>query len=159
MEKAAGPDGFHIVFFQRFFDRVKPDILFLFNQFYNSSMDLYCLKYALIALVLKKEGPCMVSEFWPISLLNAAFRIISRVIANRICPHIYLFVDQVQSAFTKNRYILDSVSCARQILAASHNFNLEAIFLKLDFENAFISVGLDFLLELLSAKRVWTMMG
>jgi len=47
----------------------------------------------------------------------------------------------VQSAYAKNRYILDSVACAQEILAALHNSNIEAIFLKLDFEKAFDSVS------------------
>ena len=94
----------------------------------------------------------MVNKFWPISLLNAAFKIISKVLANRIRPHIHLLVDQIQSAFTKNGYIVDSVACAQKILAASHNFNLEAISFKLDFEKVFVSISWDFLFELLSTR-------
>ena len=62
------------------------------------------------------------------------------MLANRLHPHFHLFVDQVQSAFTKNLYIIDSVACANEILVASHDFNIEAVFLKLDFEKAFDSV-------------------
>jgi len=83
----------------------------------------------------------MVKEFWPISLLNIAFKIVSKVLANRIHPHIHLLVDQVQLAFTKNRCIFNSVSCAQEILAALYNFNLQADFLKLDFKKAFDSVS------------------
>jgi len=95
----------------------------------------------------------LINEFWPISLLNAIIKIITKVLANRLRPHIHLLVDQVQSAFTKNRYILDSVACAHEIIAATHNYDIEAVFLKLDFEKAFDSVSLDFLFELLRARR------
>jgi len=86
----------------------------------------------------KKEGASIVNEFWP---LNAVFKIITNVLANRLCSHINLLVDQVQSAFTKNIYILDIVTCAHEILAASHNSNIDAVFLKLDFEKAFDSIS------------------
>ena len=152
-EKASGPDGFSILFFQRSWDLVKTNILQLFGQLYNGCVDLWCLNYALIALIPKKEGACLINEFWPISLLNAIIKIITKVLVNRLRPHIHLLVDQVQSAFTKNRYILDSVACAHEIIAATHNYDIEAVFLKLDFEKAFDSVSLDFLFELLRARR------
>jgi len=39
------------------------------------------------------------------------------------------------------------VACAQEILVASHSSNLEAVFLKLDFEKAFGSISWDFLLS------------
>ena len=96
----------------------------------------------------------MVNEFQPISLLNAIFKIISKVLANRLCPHIHLLVDQAQSIFTKNRYILNSVACAQEILTASHNFNFEVIFLMLDFKKAFDFISWDFLFKLLATREL-----
>ena len=94
----------------------------------------------------------MVNEFRPISLINVIFKIISKVLANRLRPHIHCLVDQVQSAFNKNRYILHSVACAQKIIAASHNSNMKAIFLKLDFEKSFDSVSWEFIFQLLVAR-------
>jgi len=83
----------------------------------------------------------MVNEFRPICLLNTICKIVYKVLANQFRPHIHLLIDKVQSAFTKNKYILDSVVCAHEILATSHSSNLEAIFLKFDFEKVFDSVS------------------
>jgi len=44
------------------------------------------------------------------------------------------------------------VACANEVLAASHNSNIEADFLKLDFAKVFDSVSWDFLFELLLAR-------
>jgi len=100
----------------------------------------------------KKEGAFLVNNFRPISLLVAVFNIITKVLANRFRPYIHLLVDQVQLAFTKNRFILDSVTCANEILAATHNSDIDAVFLKLDFEKAFDFISWDFLFELLLAR-------
>ena len=54
-EKSPGPDGFPIIFFQKIWDLVKEDILLLFSQFFYGVIDLWCLNYALIALILKKK--------------------------------------------------------------------------------------------------------
>jgi len=103
-EKSPGPDGFSIIFLQKFWELVKPDVLSLFSQFYNGAMDLWHLNYALIALILKTEGASLVNKFRLISLLNVVIKIITKVLANRLRPHIQLLVEQVQSAFTKNIY-------------------------------------------------------
>ena len=71
------------------------DILFLFNQFYNGVMDLRCLNYALAALIPKKERASTVNEFRLISFLNGVFKIVSKVLANGLLPHIHLLVDKV----------------------------------------------------------------
>jgi len=94
----------------------------------------------------------MVDEFRLISLLIVIFKIISKVFLNRLCRFIHVLVDQVQSAFIKNRYIFDSVACVQEILVTSHNSNIEVVFLKLDFEKIFDSVSWDFLFELLVTR-------
>jgi len=45
-----------------------------------------------------------------------------------------------------------SLSCAHEIVAASHHSNLDVVFLELDFKKAFDFVSWDFLLALLQAK-------
>ena len=113
------------------------DVLSLFSQLYNGVVNFQCLNYDLIFLIPKKKGTSMANELWPISLLNVVIKIITKVLANKPRPHFHLLVDQVQSAFTKNRYILDSVACAHEILAAIHNSDVGAVFLKLNFEKAY----------------------
>jgi len=49
--------------------------------------------FASVALIPKMEGASMVNEFQPISVLNAIFNIISKVLANRIHPIIHVLVD------------------------------------------------------------------
>jgi len=63
VEKSPGPDGFPILFFQKFWDHIKSDITSLFGQLYNGNMDLQCLNYALIALILKQEGASLINDF------------------------------------------------------------------------------------------------
>ena len=92
----------------------------------------------------------MINELRPTSLLKIIIKIITKVLANWLCPHILLIVGQAQSAFTKNRYILDGVTYAHEILAASRNSDLEEV--KIDFGKAFDFVSWDFLFELLFTR-------
>lgn len=49
-------------------------------------------------------------------------------------------------------FLIDSLACTHEILVASHNFNIETVFFKFDFEKAFDSVSWNFLFEILLKK-------
>jgi len=56
-----------------------------------------------------------------------------------------LLVDGAQSTFIKDRFILDSVAAAQEILIFARQDQTDAIFIKFDFEKAFDSgVGCSF---------------
>jgi hypothetical protein len=52
-EGAPGPDGLPFLFYQKFWDLVKKDLVDLFDDFYKGKLDLYRLNCALGTLILK----------------------------------------------------------------------------------------------------------
>lgn len=62
-------------------------------------------------------------------------------------------VDSDQSAFLKERCILDNIATAEEQIFSLHKRKLPGYILKVDFAKAFDSVDWDFLLDLLSARR------
>ena len=60
-----------------------------------------------IALIPKTNDAKMVKDFRPITLIGSLFKIISKILANRIVNVLGDIVDDVQSAFVANRQILD----------------------------------------------------
>lgn len=86
------------------------------------------------------------------SVFNCSFKIITKVLANRSKSKMELHIDKSQSTFIKDRYILDSVACAQEIIATVHAHPCDAIFLKLDFEKAFNSLDWSFLVDVLLAR-------
>jgi hypothetical protein len=51
--KAPGPDGFPIEFYQTFWEVIKEDLTTLFTKFYNGSLPLYSLNFGTIILIPK----------------------------------------------------------------------------------------------------------
>jgi hypothetical protein len=84
--KSPGPDGFSILFYQKFGDLIKHDIVHLFCEFYNHSLDIVKLNRALIYLIPKVVDIVTIKDFRPISLLNYSFKIFTKVLTSTLHP-------------------------------------------------------------------------
>ena len=91
------------------------------------------------ALIPKVDNPFKVNQFKPISLTNFNYKIISKILANRLKLHMDKIVSPNQFAFIKGRLIHDNSILMHEIFhTIKHkqgNGGLMAI--KLDMEKAF----------------------
>ena len=81
VDKSPGPDFFPVFFYRYFWDIVKPKVIRLLDDLFDSSLQLYRINYARVVLIPRK-GTIKVGNFRPISLLNAPVKIISKVLTN-----------------------------------------------------------------------------
>jgi hypothetical protein len=63
--KAAGPDGLPIEFFQVNWPIIKEDIIELFADFYLGRMDIKRINYGIITLLLKSKEASIIQQFRP----------------------------------------------------------------------------------------------
>jgi hypothetical protein len=82
--KAPGPDGFSMAFFQQCWGVLKKDIMAVFSEFHNSHQFERSLNATFISLIPKKADALEVKDFRPISLVGGVYKIISKVLANRL---------------------------------------------------------------------------
>ena len=97
-----GPDGMSPFFFQKFWHVVGNDVTSAVLSVLHSCHFLQKMNYTHIVLIPKINEPKNVSDYRPISLGNVVFRIVAKVIANRlklILPNVIL---DSQSAFVPN---------------------------------------------------------
>lgn len=80
--KAPGPDGFHAVFFQQSWRVTRPAITSLALNVLKESEIPKGFVDALFVLIPKKQSPDKIEKFWPISLCNVIYKLVTKVIAN-----------------------------------------------------------------------------
>ena len=83
-DKAPGPDGFSLFFWQRCWDFVKEEILQMFKEIYDKNSFLKSLNNTFLVLIPKKGGAEDLGDFRPISLLGGLYKLLAKVLANRL---------------------------------------------------------------------------
>jgi len=98
-----------------------------------------------LTLIPKSENPQSLEEYKPISLVGCLYKILTKVLSNRIKKVIEKVIDGSQSAFLSNRGLLDSVLVVNEVVDDLKRRKKRGVIVKLDFEKAYDSVSWEFL--------------
>ena len=83
-DKASGPNGFTIAFWQESWHFVKEEIMELFKEFHKHESFTRSLNATFLVLISKKGGVEYWRDFMPINLLGSLYKILAEVLANRL---------------------------------------------------------------------------
>jgi hypothetical protein len=100
---------------------------------------------AFLALIPKEKGALSFSRFRPISLCNTSYKILTKVIANRLKNILPSIVPENQGGFIKGRHIADNIILVQEALHSSLVKKEKGMIIKLDLANAFDKVNHNFL--------------
>ncbi|KAK3218470.1 hypothetical protein Dsin_012440 [Dipteronia sinensis] len=84
--KAPSRNGFNAHFFKITWDIVGEDVISAVQEFFRSGLLLKELNATILALVPKVPNPSKMKDFRPISCCNTLYKIIAKIITNRIKP-------------------------------------------------------------------------
>ena len=84
LTKAPGSDGMSAIFYQKYCDIVGIDVTNMVLNLLNSNASLHDINDTYITLVPKVNMPSKMKDFCLISLSNVAYKLISKVLANRL---------------------------------------------------------------------------
>ncbi|RVW68028.1 Transposon TX1 uncharacterized 149 kDa protein [Vitis vinifera] len=115
-DKAPGPDGFTLAFWQSCWEFVKEEIIEMFKEFFEHSSFLKSLNNTFLVLIPKKCGAEDLGDFRPISLLGGLYKLLAKVLANRLKRVVGKVVSNSQNAFVRGRQILDASLIANEVL-------------------------------------------
>nr|GEX76094.1 RNA-directed DNA polymerase, eukaryota [Tanacetum cinerariifolium] len=142
-----GPDGYTFEFFRRFWNLIGPDFCSAVLCFFDHGFFLRGCNSSFIALIPKVTDTKFVTDFWPVSLIGSVYKVVTKILANRLAMVISDLVSNTQSAFIAGRQIHDGPFILNEVLAGCKRKKKQAIIFKVDFAKAYDSVRWDFLLD------------
>ena len=148
-DKSPGPDGFTMAFFQECWHVIETDILGFFNEFFEKGTFAYSLNATFVTLIPKKQNAINIRDFHPISLIGSVYKILAKVLANRLRRVLDGLISESQNAFVGGRQTLDSVLIANECLDNRNKCSISGVVCKLDIEKAYDHVNWDCLLYLM----------
>ena len=87
------------LFYQTYWTDVGIDISQAVLSCLNSRSILKSIYHTFITLIPKVQNPKRVADFRPISLCNVIYKIVSKVIVNRLKPLLDFIISKTQNAF------------------------------------------------------------
>ena len=87
-----------------------------FDHFHRSSEFERSLNASFLSLIPKKNNTLNIKDFRPISLVGNVYKLLSKVLANKLRQVIDNLISESQNSFVGGRQILDSVFIANKCL-------------------------------------------
>ncbi|XP_058784634.1 uncharacterized protein LOC131659462 [Vicia villosa] len=141
-DSAPSPDSF--------LDIIKADVIAAVLEFFNSGWILPGYNANAIILIPKKQNTNSLDQFHLIALANFKFKIISKILVDRLSPLIPHLISLEQHGFIHGRHIKDIIGLASEsINLLDSKFWCGCIVLKVDTTEAFDTLKWSFLLKVL----------
>ncbi|GKV38927.1 hypothetical protein SLEP1_g46780 [Rubroshorea leprosula] len=156
--KAPGPDGYNFNFLKFAWHCIKEDFINFFSEFHRNGKLVRGLNSSFIALIPKKLNAGGLKDYRPISLIGCVYKLLAKVLANRLKSVVAEIVSETQSAFVGGRQLVDSVLVLNEVVDEIKTKKQPAFVFKADFEKAYDCVDwsfLDWMMESLSFGTKW----
>ena len=154
--KAPGPDGFQPLFYQRFWDTVSPSLIWLVQDVLSGVDFPEGLNDAYLVLIPKCDVPEKANQFRPIGLCNIVYKVVTKVLVNRLKPVLPSLISPTQCSFVPNRQIIDNVVIMQEMLHTMRRKQSKkgSMEVKIDFEKAYHRLKWPFIWDSLLELRL-----
>ena len=153
LSKCPGPDGYSVEFLRSSWPIIGKDIIAGVQEFFRNGHLLKDLNNTTIALIPKTSQACKLGDFRPISCCNIIYKVISKIIANRLKPTLQECISNNQAAFLKGRSLGENVLLSSELIRDYTKSSCQkSSMLKVNLRKAFDTICWDFVLKLLEAQ-------
>ena len=150
IDKSPGDDGITAEFYQAFNLAIVPIVTEVFNNIWLNDEMPSSKKNGIIQLIYKKKGTVTNLKYWrPITLLNLDYKILTKILANRLKLCIDYLLNYNLSSGVKQRDILDNILNLKTLLDYVKAKNLNAAFISLNNEKAFDRLEHNYMFKVL----------
>lgn len=99
-----------------------------------------------MVLIPKRKHPSKIHDYRLISLVGCIYKVISKILTNRLKEVINNIISKTQSTFIFGRYILDGILVANEIVDDGRSKKKEVVLFKVDFKKVYGCVDWNFLM-------------
>ncbi|CAI5938821.1 unnamed protein product [Closterium sp. NIES-65] len=148
-DKAPGKDGLPKELFEIHWDILGKHFMQLAQNFAATVTLPTSTKEAVTILLHKKGGRDQLENYRPITLLSFTYKVIARVVADRMKRVLHEVISPEQFGFLPGRKLSDAVGLVADVIEAARNKDHDWYLPLVDFRKAFDSVSRDFLFTVL----------
>jgi hypothetical protein len=156
--KSPGPDGVNMGFVKDFWPELRDDFMRFISDFHRNGKLSKGINSTFIALIPKVECPQRLNDFRPISMVGSLYKVLSKVLSNRLRRVMSSVISETQSAFIHGRQILDGILIANEIVEDAKRLKKDLLLFKVDFEKAFDSIDwfyLEAVMKKMNFPTLW----
>ena len=140
--KTPGPDGIPIEFYAKYIEIVAPILAEFYNNIFLNGSAPKNFNSSITTLLYKGKGERKNIKNWrPVSLLNCDYKILTKILANRISPVLPDLIDESQTCGVPGRNSFENLynieAIIHQIQDQNLNINKILLLANLDQEKAF----------------------
>ena len=123
-----------------------------FKEFYEKKKFVRSLNATFLVLIPKKGNVEDIKDYRPISLIGGLYKILAKVLANKLRRVLDKVISPSQNAFMEGRRILDAALIANEAMDSMLRRNDGGVVCKLDIEKAYDHLNWEFVLEVMRRK-------
>jgi mannosylglycoprotein endo-beta-mannosidase len=143
VDKSLSPDGWTVDFFKQHFEIVGDDLLDMVEESRQKGFIPGALNSTFITIIPKVNKPNQFGDFKPISLCNPSYKIISKIITDRIKPFLSKALSKEQLGFLHGRQIQDVIGIVHECIHSIKKKKIKSLVLKLDLQKAYDCINWD----------------
>ncbi|CAI5530214.1 unnamed protein product [Closterium sp. Naga37s-1] len=147
--KSPGKDGLPKELFEAHWDLLGKGFMAMAKDFAASASLSTDVKEAVTILLHKKGDKDQLNNYRPITLLNFSYKVLARVIADRMKKVMGKVISEEQYGFLPGRRLTDAVGLFADVIDAARNKNKDWFLLLVDFKKAYDLVSRDYTFKIL----------
>lgn len=148
--KSPGKDGLPNEFYKVFRKVLTPILKDVYDEIFKKEETSYFMGIGLVKLIYKRKGDIAdLKNYRPITMLNTDFKILSKILANRLKKILPNIIQTNQAYAIPGRDITDTISSIRDVVSYMITEKKSGYVISLDLEKAFDRVEHEYLFRIL----------
>lgn len=153
--KSTGPDGYPSEFFRTAWPVIGADFIVSVQSVFKYGFLPKGVNSTILALVPKKVDSKEMKDYRPIACCNVLYKVVSKILANRLKKILPSVITENQSSFIKGRLLMENVLLASKLVKDYHKDSVSPRgVMKIDISKAFDSIQWIFVFRSLEALGI-----